>query len=104
MRADANRNRKVSVVRGGELKSAKDHTMRHPQYYLGRAEESRIIAEATVNLNARQTLLECAAEYEDLARLATVQKSAELADKVKKFRTHAAFRDKWQQSSHSARR
>ena len=57
--------------------------MRHPEYYLGRAEESRIIAEATVDPKARRTLIECAAEYEDLARLATVQKSAELANKVK---------------------
>jgi hypothetical protein len=57
--------------------------MRHPEYYLGRAEETWIIAQATVDANARQTLIECAVEYEDLARLATLQMSEELAHKVK---------------------
>jgi len=57
--------------------------MRHPEFYYGRAEEARIIAQATIDPEARKTLIQRAAEYEDLAKLATTQKSEELADKVK---------------------
>jgi hypothetical protein len=57
--------------------------MRHPEFYYGRAEEARMIAQATIDLEARKTLIQRAAEYEDLAKLATAQKSEELANKVK---------------------
>jgi hypothetical protein len=57
--------------------------MRHPEYYLGRADEARVVAQATVDPKARQALTKSAAEYEDLAKLATVQKSEELASKVR---------------------
>ena len=57
--------------------------MRHPEFYYGRAEEARIIAQATIDPEARKTLIQRAAEYEDLAKLATAQKSEELANKVK---------------------
>jgi len=36
----------------------------------------------TVDPKAREVLIKCAEEYEDLAKLSTVQKSEELADKV----------------------
>lgn len=61
--------------------------MRHPEFYYGRAEEARIIAQATIDPEARKTLIQRAAEYEDLAKLATAQKSEELANKVKFGRT-----------------
>ena len=57
--------------------------MRHPEYYLGRADEARIMAQATVDPKARDVLIKRAEEYEDLAKQATVKKSAELADRVK---------------------
>jgi hypothetical protein len=57
--------------------------MRHPEFYYGRAEEARIIAQATTDAEARETLIQRATEYEDLAKLATAQKSEELANKVK---------------------
>lgn len=57
--------------------------MRHPEFYYGRAEEARIIAQATIDPEARKTLIQRAAENEDLAKLATAQKSEELANKVK---------------------
>jgi hypothetical protein len=57
--------------------------MRHPESYLGRADEARTIARAAVDPNARDVLIKCAEEYEDLAKQATVQKSEELADKIK---------------------
>jgi hypothetical protein len=57
--------------------------MRHPEYYLGRADEARLIARAAVDPKARDDLIKCAMEYEDLAKQATVQKSAELANRVK---------------------
>jgi hypothetical protein len=57
--------------------------MRHPEFYYGRAEEARIIAQATIDPEARQTLIQRAVENEDLAKLATAQKSEELANKVK---------------------
>jgi hypothetical protein len=57
--------------------------MRHPEFYYGCAEEARIIAKAAIDPEARKTLIQRAAEYEDLAKLATTQKSEELADKVK---------------------
>ena len=61
--------------------------MRHPEYYMGRADETRIIAEATVNPQARDTLIKIAIEYDDLARLATAQKSEQLAKAVN-FKKH----------------
>jgi hypothetical protein len=57
--------------------------MRHPEFYYGRAEEARIIAQATIDPEARKTLIQRAVENEDLAKLATAQKSEELANKVK---------------------
>jgi hypothetical protein len=57
--------------------------MRHPEFYYGRAEEARIMAKATIDPESRKTLIQRAAEYEDLAKLATTQKSEELANKVK---------------------
>ena len=57
--------------------------MRHPEFYYGRAEEAQIIAQATIDPEARKTLIQRAAENEDLAKLATAQKSEELANKVK---------------------
>jgi hypothetical protein len=57
--------------------------MHHPAYYYGRAEEARTIAQATIDPEGRKTLIQRAAEYEDLAKLATVQKSETLANKVK---------------------
>ena len=57
--------------------------MHHPEFYYGRAEEARIIAQATIDPKARKTLIQRAAEYQeiqrapeyqDLAKLATVQK------------------------------
>jgi hypothetical protein len=57
--------------------------MRHPEFYYGCAEEARIIAKAAIDPEARKTLVQRAAEYEDLAKLATTQKSEELANKVK---------------------
>jgi hypothetical protein len=60
--------------------------MRHPEYYLGRADEARIMAQATVDPKARDVLIKRAEEYEDLAKQATVQKSAELANRVKRGR------------------
>jgi hypothetical protein len=57
--------------------------MRHPEFYYGRAEEARITTQATIDPEARKTLIQHAAEYEDLAKLATAQKSEELANKVK---------------------
>jgi hypothetical protein len=57
--------------------------MRHPEYYLGRADETRVIADATVNPSARDSLIKIAAEYEDLAKLATTQKTEQLAKVVK---------------------
>ena len=53
--------------------------MRHPQYYLGRADETRVIAEATVDPHARDFLLSCVAEHELLAKLATKPKVEALA-------------------------
>lgn len=53
--------------------------MRHPQYYLGRADETRVIAEATVDPHARDFLLSCVVEYELLAKLATTPKVEALA-------------------------
>ena len=53
--------------------------MRHPQYYLGRADETRVIAEATLDPHARDFLLSCVAEYELLAKLATKPKGDALA-------------------------
>jgi hypothetical protein len=57
--------------------------MRHPEFYYGRAEEARIIAQATIDPEARKTLIQRAAENEDVAKLATAQKSEELANEVK---------------------
>jgi hypothetical protein len=57
--------------------------MRHPEYYLGRADEARRMAQATVDPKARDDLIKCAMEYEDLAKQATVKKSEELANRVK---------------------
>jgi hypothetical protein len=57
--------------------------MRHPEYYLGCADEARAIARATVDPKARDVLIKCAEEYEGLARQVTVQKSEELVDRVK---------------------
>jgi hypothetical protein len=57
--------------------------VRHPEYYLGRADEARVIAQTAVDQKARDVLIKCAEEYEDLAKQAIVQKSEELADKVK---------------------
>ena len=57
--------------------------MRHPEFYYGRAEEARSLAQATIDPETRKILIQRAAEYEDLAKLATTQKSEELADKVK---------------------
>jgi hypothetical protein len=57
--------------------------MRHPEYYAGRAEEARVLAEDVVNAVARKTLLQCASEYDDLAKLATVEQSERLAKVVK---------------------
>ena len=57
--------------------------MRHPEFYYGRAEEARIIAQTTIDPEARKTLIQRAAEYEALAKLATAQKSEELANKIK---------------------
>jgi hypothetical protein len=57
--------------------------MRHPEYYLGRADEARKMAQATVDPKARDVLIKCAEEYEGLAKQATVQKSEELANRVK---------------------
>jgi len=53
--------------------------MRHPQYYLGHADETRVIAEATLDPHARDFLLSCVAEYELLAKLATEPKGEALA-------------------------
>jgi hypothetical protein len=57
--------------------------VRHPEYYLGRADEARLIARATVDPKDRDVLIQSAKEYEDLAKQATVQKSEELAYRVK---------------------
>jgi hypothetical protein len=57
--------------------------VRHPEYYLGRADEARVIAQTAVDQKARDVLIKCAEEYEDLAKQAIVQKSEELPDKVK---------------------
>jgi hypothetical protein len=57
--------------------------MRRPEFYYGRAEEARSLAQATIDPETRKILIQCAAEYEGLAKRATVQKSEELADKVK---------------------
>jgi hypothetical protein len=43
--------------------------MRHPEFYYGRAEEARIIAQATIDPEARQTLIQRAVENEDLPNL-----------------------------------
>jgi hypothetical protein len=48
--------------------------MRHPEFYYGRAEETRIMAKATIDPESRKTLIQRAAEYEDLAKLATTPK------------------------------
>jgi hypothetical protein len=47
--------------------------MRHPEFYYGRAEEARSLAQATIDPETRKILIQRAAEYEDLARQATVQ-------------------------------
>ena len=57
--------------------------MRHPEFYYGRAEEARSLAQATIDPETRKILIQRAAEYEDLAKFATAQKSEELANKVK---------------------
>ena len=58
--------------------------MRHPEFYYGRAEEApHMIALTTIDPEARKTLIQRAAEYEALAKLATAQKSEELANKIK---------------------
>jgi hypothetical protein len=41
--------------------------MRHPEYYVGRAEETRIIAEQVRNPKHRVELMEFARQYEQLA-------------------------------------
>ena len=56
--------------------------MRHPEFYYGRAEEARMIAQTTIDPETRKTLIQRAAEYEALAKLATAQKSEELANKI----------------------
>ena len=43
--------------------------MRHPDYYLGRAEQSRVIAEKVKSVRARKTLLRTADDWENLGRL-----------------------------------
>jgi hypothetical protein len=57
--------------------------MRHPEYYRGRADETRVVAEAALNPKARDELNKVAAEYDDLAKLATTQQSERLAEAVK---------------------
>ena len=57
--------------------------MRHPEFYYGRAEEARSLAQDTIHRETRKTLIQRAVENEDLAKLATAQKSEELANKVK---------------------
>ncbi len=57
--------------------------MRHPEFYYGRPEEARMIAQTTIDPETRKTLIQRAAEYEALAKLATAQKSEELANKIK---------------------
>ena len=57
--------------------------MRHPEYYFGRAEEARVIAEAARDPKARHELIRIAAEYDDLAKLATTQQSERLAEAVR---------------------
>jgi hypothetical protein len=62
--------------------------VRHPEYYLGRADEARVIAQGTLDLKAREVLIKSAEEYEGLAKIATVRKSEELAEKIKLSRTN----------------
>jgi len=57
--------------------------MRHPEYYLGRADESRVIAEAARDPKARDELIKIAAQFDDLAKLATTQQSERLAEAVR---------------------
>jgi hypothetical protein len=57
--------------------------MRHPEFYYGRAEEARSLAQDTIDPETRKILIQRAVENEDLAKLATAQKSQELANKVK---------------------
>ena len=47
--------------------------MRHPEYYLGRADEARTMAHATVDPKARDVLIRCAEDYEGIARQASVR-------------------------------
>ena len=44
--------------------------MRQPEYYLGRADETRVIADAALDPKARDELIKIAAEYDDLAKQA----------------------------------
>lgn len=44
--------------------------MRHPEYYRGRAEETRVIADCVKNKEERESLLKYAQQYEDLVRTA----------------------------------
>jgi len=48
--------------------------MRHPEYYCGRAEETRVIASVAKDPNVQHTLLGIAEDYENLCRLACEQK------------------------------
>ena len=66
--------------RGSSLRGTQ---MRQPEYYLGRADETRVIADAALDPKARDELIKIAAEYDDLAKLATTQQSEHLAGAVK---------------------
>jgi hypothetical protein len=57
--------------------------MRHPEYYLGRADETRVISEAARDPKARDELIKIAAQFDDLAKLATTQQSERLAEAVR---------------------
>jgi hypothetical protein len=60
--------------------------MRHPEFYYGRAEEARSLVQDSTDPETRKILIQRAAEYENLAKLAIAQKSEELADKIKSGR------------------
>jgi hypothetical protein len=61
--------------------------MRHPEFYYGRAEEARSLVQDAIDPETRKILIQRAAEYENLAKLAIALKSEELANKIKVRKT-----------------
>src|SRR5262245_28926979 len=58
------------VRRGSIARIIGGQPMRTAEYWHGRADEARVIAEHMVSAEARHTMLDCVREYEDLAKLA----------------------------------